>query len=268
MRKLPLQLARLTTEEVGSIVDKEETSVVLLPVGGVEPHGPHLPLGTDITIAMEICRKAASALRDRDVAVVIAPSLPYAVSERAEGFPGAVCLSSDTMQRLVAELCRAYLRDGWHHVSVVNHHLDPAHVAALHAGVLEVNESGGGAEGSGAVPVSFPNVLSRRWSAELCEEFRSGASHAGRYESSILLASDPDAVRREIMNGLEAVTPVSSEDGAETGKSLREMGGVDGYLGDPAAASAAEGKDTLQRLQNMVVTEVLEALGKDPAAAS
>ena len=262
MRKLPLHLARLTTEEVGSIVEGRETTVALLPIGGTEAHGPHLPLGTDVTIGEEICRRAARTLRDRDVAAVIAPPVPYGVSERSEGFAGAVSLPSELVQRLVAELCRAYLRDGWHHVSVVNHNLDQRHVAALHAAVVEVNESGGGAEGSGTVPVSFPNVLSRRWSAELCKEVGSGCSHAGRYESSLLLAAEPDAVRRELMNGLEPFGPLDDPYGELGRKSLRELGSEQGYLGDPAAASAGEGKDTFERLELMVVSEVLEALGR------
>ena len=248
MKKLPLQLSRLTSQEAGSIVEGKETTVVLLPVGGTEPHGPHLPLGTDLVIASEVCRRAALELRDRDVAAVIAPALAYGAAGKSEGRVGVASLSSEMVQRLAADLCRAYQRDGWHHVSLVNHHLGHEQVAALHAAVVEVNESGGGAEETGTVPVSFPNVLSRRWGASLPEELQAGETLAGRYESSLLLAVEPDAVRREIMKGLSPAIDRQADEG---------------YRGDPASATADEGRDLLDTLVRMVVTEVLEAIGKD-----
>jgi creatinine amidohydrolase len=264
MRKLPLHLAPLTTDETRSIVEGGPTPVVLLPVGSTEPHGPHLPLSTDVTISEEVCRRAARSLRDdHDVAAFIAPAVPYGVTDFAEGFAGAISLPADLVQRLAAELCRAFLRDGWHHVSMVNNHLEPEHVAALHAAAVEVNEAGGGTESAGGtVPVSFPNVLSRRWGATLTDEFKSGACHAGRYESSLVLAADADAVRREIMSGLPP-DPTSISDGIRAGKkSFRELGNEKGYFGDPAAASKGEGEETYEKLRLMVVTEVLEALGR------
>ncbi|MFW5878998.1 MAG: creatininase family protein [Myxococcota bacterium] len=248
MRKLPLQLSRLTSKEAASIVEGSHTTVVLLPVGGTQPHGPHLPLGTDLVVTKEVCRRSAVELRDNDVAAVIAPHLPYGAGRGGEAAVGTVSLTAEMVQRLAADLCRAYLRDGWHHVSLVNHHLGHEQVAALHAAVVEVNESGGGAEETGTVPVSFPNVLSRRWLATLPGELRTGSSHAGRYESSLLLAADPDEVRRELMKGLDPCD--------------EPLHAADGYRGDPASATADEGRALLDKLVRMVVTEVLEAIGK------
>ncbi len=260
-RDWPLMLAELTTEQVASVLESDLTSVALLPVGSTEPHGPHLPLATDMILSAETARRAALALRERGLAAFVAPALPYGVTDYAEGFAGAISLAAPMVTELVAALCRAYLRDGWRHVSLVNNHLEPEHVAALHAAVLEVNEAGGGAD-EGVVPVSLPNVLSRRWGATLTEEFKRGACHAGRYEGSLVLAATPQLVDTDTMATLPD-NPTSISEAMKDGKkTFREMGGDRAYFGAPASATAAEGEESYGKLVTMVVTEVLEALGQ------
>ncbi|RMG21124.1 MAG: creatininase family protein [Deltaproteobacteria bacterium] len=258
----PLELAHLTTRQARAVLEGSSTAVVLVPVGSTEPHGPHLPLSTDLIISEEVCRRAASALRRELVAAFVAPVLPYGVTDFAAGFAGAISIPAATLTAFVRDLCRAYLRDGWRHVSVVNNHLEPEHVAALHAAVVEVNEQGGGVDGGGIVPCSLPNVLSRRWGRTLTEEFKRGACHAGRYEGSLVLAARPELVDVDVMKGLPE-NPVSLSDAIASGaQTFREIGGEEAYFGAPAEATAAEGEDTYARLVEMVRCEVLEALGR------
>ena len=72
--------------------------VALLPVGSVEPHGPHLPLGTDTFISQAVAERAALRLQERGVHTMIAPSVPYGVTDFASGFQGAISVPADALR--------------------------------------------------------------------------------------------------------------------------------------------------------------------------
>jgi creatinine amidohydrolase len=103
--------------------------------------------------------------------------------------------------------------------------------------------------------------LARRWARTLSDEFKSGACHAGRYETSLVLAANEGLVDEAARAALPALD-VSLSTGIRSGKrSFREMGLEHAYTGAPADATREEGDDLLGRLATMIETEVLEALG-------
>src|SRR5690606_2652795 len=84
----------------------------------------------------------------------------------------------------------------------------------------------------GTASVACP--LTRRWARTLSAEFKSGACHAGSYESSLVLASRPEPVREAVRAALPEV-PISLSDGIRDGKStFAQMGMADAYAGAPA----------------------------------
>src|SRR5262245_19886409 len=106
-RTLPLALGEMTTEECSVVLSGPHATVVL-PVGATEPHGPHLPLGTDVLLAEESARRAVGALRALGVSATVAPPLGYGVTRYAGGFAGTISLSPAVVEQLVRELCFAY----------------------------------------------------------------------------------------------------------------------------------------------------------------
>jgi creatinine amidohydrolase len=109
--------------------------------------------------------------------------------------------------------------------------------------------------------VSYACPLTKKWARTLSAEFKSGACHAGQYETSIVMAAAPEMVD-EAMRGVLAPVPISlSKKLAEGVDTFLAMGMELAYAGDPAAASVAEGEQLIQRLAEMVVGEVREALG-------
>jgi creatinine amidohydrolase len=244
----PLRLGELTTDACASLL-RERHPVVLLPVGSTEPHGPHLPLATDAILSERTCELAAEQLRARDVAAVVAPTLPYGVTRYASEFAGAVSLSPETTARVLEELLGAWVAAGFARVCVVNNHLEPEHVEALAAAVSRV---------PGAL---FANQLTRRWGRTLSAEFRRGDCHAGSYESSLVLAARPELVHDDIRATLAPV-PISLAVAIREGKkTFRAMGSERAYFGTPSEATVAEGEALYQLLATMVVTEVCESLG-------
>ncbi len=245
-----MRLGALTTTELAALLARGPV-VALLPVGSTEPHGPHLPLSTDTCISEEAAARAVELLAARGVTALVAPSVPYGVTDYAGGFAGAIGLRAEVLTALLEDLATRLLREGFAHVCLVNNHLEPAHDAAVRAAAARCE-----AITSGVVSVACP--LTRRWGRTLSEEFKKGNCHAGRYETSLVLAARAD-VRAEYME-LPALA-VSLADGIREGKrTFRELGMDAAYTGAPALASREEGETLYALLAEMVATEVAEAL--------
>lgn len=225
-------LADLTYPEAQDLVDAG--AVALLPTGATEAHGPHLPLSTDVVISDAAAERAVSLLRAEGVPAVVLPALPYAVTEFAAGFGGTLSLSLETATALVRDVILAAHRAGFAGVVVCNAHLEPGNLEALRAAVDAANAAGARAR--------FPDVTRKPHALRLGEEFRSGACHAGSYETSLVLAAQPELVRERVAAALEP-NPASLSQAIRQGKAtFEEAGGPDAYFGYPADASRDEGE--------------------------
>src|SRR6059036_2237005 len=98
-----IRLAERTWPEAARLA-RDPRSVVLLPLGAIEQHGPHLPLLVDWLGAEELARRLAPHLERARYRVVLAPSLPYGVSTLARGWSGTVSLSVAALRRVVREI--------------------------------------------------------------------------------------------------------------------------------------------------------------------
>jgi creatinine amidohydrolase len=251
----PRQLAEMTWEDARDL-DRGRT-IAVLPVGAIEAHGPHLPLGTDGLIAEAMARAGAARLEARGVPAVVLPVLPYTVADYAADFPGTISASASAVTALVADIARAIGLQGFRALAIANAHLDPGHLASLHA-------AQGAGDREGSIPIVFPDLTRRPWGSRLTDEFRSGACHAGRFEGSIVLAARPDLVRDDVRRALDAV-PISLSAAIAQGKrTFDEAGGPRAYFGAPAAATAEEGRETIAALGTILADAVVEALEGAP----
>ena len=245
-----MNLADLRSPQLAALLAEGRTTVALLPVGAVEPHGPHAPLGTDTVISAGMCRRAARSLAgDRDVGLIVAPPLSYGVTRYGGAFPGAVGVSEATLHALVGDVCIALMRQGVRGVVIVNNHFEPEHVATLR-------------RAADALPrVRLLDLTRRAHAARLTQEFRDGSCHAGRYETSLVLADAPALLDRERMASLPAV-PVDMPAAMAAGaRDFTAMGMTDAYCGAPAEATAQEGEATFEALTAMLVEAVRELAG-------
>jgi creatinine amidohydrolase len=248
-------LARHTTASLEQLVAGKKGVIALLPVGSTEPHGPHLGLGTDVIISAAACLRACELLEKRGTMVgVIAPAISYGVTDCATGFKGAVSIPAAILTQYIAAVVDGLLMSGVRHVCLVNNHLEPAHDAAVRA-VLEGRDK----------KVSYACPLTKKWARTLSAEFKSGECHAGRYETSIMMAAAPDLVQETLRTRLSPVPISLSKKLSEGIDTFEAMGMELAYAGDPASASVEEGEQQIQRLGEMVVGEILETLGIKPA---
>jgi len=247
-----VRLADRTWCEVAAL--DRARAVALLPVGAVEAHGPHLPLGTDGILAEAMAEAAARRLAARGLIPLLLPTLPYTAAPFAEAFPGTLSVPPAAIAAIVAGIGRALADWGVPVLAIANAHLDPAHLSSLHAAAEELR-----AEGRPAV--AFPDLTRKPWALRLGEEFRSGACHAGRFEGSIVLAARPDLVRDDVRCSLPE-NPSSLSRAIRAGlTTFAEAGAPDAYFGAPAEATREEGEATIEVLGEILEEAVVEAMG-------
>lgn len=215
--------------------DVPEGAVHVLPLGAVEPHGPHAPLVTDTLISLGICHRAAERL-EGEIPVLVLPPMHYGVTRYASAFPGAVSISEGVLHSLVTELAESVSP-----LVLVNSHFEPEQVETLRETGLPLLD------------------LTRRANAErLTEEFRSGSCHAGRYETSLILADRPELVRTDRMQELKELH-VDMPAAIRAGQTdFVAMGMEEAFCGSPADSSAEEGRETFETLTDMLVELIRE----------
>lgn len=239
----------------------ERLRVALLPVGALEAHGPHLPVGTDLIIAEAMARSAAAALGAEGFAVARLPALAWTPAPFADEFAGTLSVRPATTTALVVDIARALAARGYACLGLANAHFDPANLAALAAARDEI-------ERAALLRLAWPELTRRALAARLTEEFRSGACHAGRYETSILLAERPDLVDESRRHALPD-NPISLVDAIRAGRTtFRAAGGPQAYFGAPAHASRAEGEATVARLGELLAEAVRAAFAGGPGAVT
>ena len=168
-----------TSPELEEAIQKE--AVVLVPIGQVEEHGPHLPVGTDTYIAQDVARRVAEKLQG-ELPVLVLPAVWSAYSVDAVGkWPGLIKVGTRTMIALVHDIVASLLRMGFRKVILMNGH-------GNNPGILDVvlREL---ADEFEATPI-LANVWT--FSAESFSQVRrsapGGAIHADEYETSLILA--------------------------------------------------------------------------------
>jgi creatinine amidohydrolase len=250
------ELAQLTWQEAGG-TDRDRT-VVILPVGALEAHGPHLPVATDVWIAEAMARTGADKLAARGMDVLLLPALAYTTAPFAADFPGTVSIDPAVVTGQIASVIESLARHDFEVLALANAHLDPLHIAALQSAV-------GAARHGKRMRIVFPDVTQKPWALRLTAEFKSGACHAGRYETSLMMAIRPDLVREDIRQRLPPNAKSLSAAIAAGQKSFVEAGGPRAYFGYPSEATLEEGRATIAALgailEEAVMIELARSVG-------
>jgi mycofactocin system creatininase family protein len=205
-------------------VEAGPRQLLVVPVGSLEQHGPHLPLDTDTRIAVAVAARACA----RRSGVGLAPAIAIGASGEHADFPGTLSIGSAALSTVLVELGR-HASLHWPAMLLVNGH--GGNVTAIRAAAAKLSDEGRGCHA---------------WHAAVPTENPGNDAHAGRMETSIMLALAPGDVR------IDHAAPGETRPLADILPELRAHGvrpvSPNGVLGDPSGASAAEGERLLGQL--------------------
>jgi mycofactocin precursor peptide peptidase len=206
--------------------------LLLVPVGSIEQHGPHLPLATDSVIAAAVTRAAAERIAAEGVDVLVTPTVDFGASGEHEGFPGTVSIGHDALFAVLTELGRSACR--WAR------------------GVIFVNGHGGNVPTlSKAVELLRYEGRAVAWTA--CD-LPDADAHAGDTETSLMRHLAPWSVRPDRMEK-GPTAPLADLMPRLATEGVRSISG-NGVLGDPTRSSAERGRLLFDRLVGNLVHEL------------
>ena len=200
---------------------KDDTTIVILPLGAWEQHGPHLPLATDTLIIDAVIDHAVNAeflLSDK---FLLAPTLSITASDEHQGFPGTLSTGTQALTDSVVAICRS---------------------ASWARSICIVNGHGGNADALKKIASALDHekVSYSIWSLP---SYSGSDMHAGRTETSLMLHLDSSQVK---MSLLESGATGSASELIEA----MRVGGVssvapNGIIGDATTATSEHGKEVL-----------------------
>lgn len=233
----PDRLGPATTTEVDRSRPTPR-SVLCVPLGATEQHGPHLPLDTDTRVAVAW----AEALSQHRPGFMVAPALPYGSSGEHQGFAGTLSIGQEALRSVLLELIRSAAHTFSAVVLVCGHAGNAEPVLAVtrqarhegHRVVALLPSWDEPADGEGSLTID---------------------AHAGRTETSLLLHLCPEVVRQDrlqpgVTGPVTRFLPRLRRDGVAAVS-------PNGILGDPSGASADEGR----RLFDLLVQRAIDELG-------
>lgn len=268
-----IRLAERTYQEAARLA-RDPRSIVMLPLGAVEQHGPHLPLLVDWLGAEALAETVAPHLERAGYRVILAPALPYGASPLAAAWAGTVSLSGVTLRRAIVEIVRSLARAGFRRFVLSSYQADRAHVRAMGeakrvllrkpapgGGRLRIQFAGFSPEASTRAAMLSPRVLRLSRSPRPAFEW-----HSGELETALVLARRPELARRRLIRRLPPAWVdwgAALRKGAQTFEEIAP-GGL-GYFGWPAAARAVTARRVLRLRGRLMAREILRAFGKPGA---
>ncbi len=243
MRKF--RIGEMTWPEFAEWLEKIN-SIVLIPIGSLEQHGPHLPMDTDAYDAEYVCNEVAKRLLN-DVWPLVAPTINYGVSMHHMDFPGTVTLSPKTLIDMLVDICESLIKHGVKRILIVNGHGGNAPSIQVACQILKYRHP--------EIFIGTDLMGLAKSVREKIFESKEHDIHAGEFETSTSLANRERFVRIEEIEKIHE-KPFKSE--------LLEMGKIPsgdqidyyainvkqiselGYMGYPWKADKKKGKKMLE----------------------
>jgi len=226
-----MKLEDMTSKEFKKKVN--EKSVVILPIGSIEEHGPHLPLATDCIQPMRVAERVAAKTD-----ALIAPILYYGVCNTTKHYPGTLSVSFEALRLMVRDILSELVRNGFRNIVVLTGHAGQDHMAALRVAAREVVKES-------KVKILVFSDYDIIYNKHLVPP---EDGHAGMGETSRIMAERPKLVKKR---------PPAAENKMPEYAILDDVGQYwPGWTGDPQKANAALGMS----LDNRVVAEMVKLI--------
>lgn len=225
-----MQIEELTAKDFLELKDKVKG--VVIPIGSIESHGPHLPLGTDLFTIYEICKKVAG-----EANYLLAPPLFYGLCRSTRDLPGTLSLKGETLKALLLDILESFYRQGFRNFALLSGHAGGTH----NSYIVDTAETFIEKYPDTRFLVADIVSLLKETLRELGISERD--SHAGEWETSLMLYLRKDLVRD--LNLAFEDYPTFPKFQVVKEKSFYWNSGI---WGDPKKASWEKGKVLAEKL--------------------
>lgn len=225
-------------------LDKEKT-LILIPMSPPEAHGPHLPIGTDMFVTEEISKEVIIRLKKKRKRLnpILYPTLVIGYCGANIDIPGSVSVDVKTFERLVYDTLKSLSNHGFRYVMIVTFHADPFYIKAIHRAMDKIRKSN---------KIKIVEPLSK-----LFFNNKENITHGGKEETSLMLYLYPYLVDKNYrsLGKIEvSFSPLSFR------KTLKELGAIGGYIGNPSEANIEIGRKLFNWMVNLCVETALKLM--------
>lgn len=242
MRKIYWQ--DLSSVELDRLIDTDP--IVIIPVGSVEQHGPHLPVGVDSIIATEIAYRVACRI-STSYSMIVTPTIWAGLAEHHMGHGGTLTLSLDTFMANIGDICYSLDRRGVRRIVLLNGH------GGNSAALVALSDKLGSRLSAIVASVTYFELAAKQMGKLL--DHQDSLEHACEVETSIMLAIRPDLVDMDALKSID-LTPRPAPEGRLYRWRPISHWSEHGVLGYPQAATAEKGAAIL----TCAVEECAEAI--------
>lgn len=238
----------ITSEEAKELICTVD--FIVLPVGSIEQHSRHLPLGTDIIIAENVAKEVMIRAKDEKISLLVMPPVYYGYSDEHKEFPGTISIRGSVLIDYLYDICASLARQGAKRIFIINGH-------GGNMGVLDIVSKRIGTDFGIFVFYSSPYTSEMD---KVLESDIGGIGHAGEFETSVMLHIRPDLVRankmiKEIPKQLESVgtDPRKSNEVNFNWFRLKSIMTESGVVGDPTKSNSDKGRRLIDMMANRIV---------------
>lgn len=260
--KGPKTIFEMTWPEVEEALKK--TDIVIIPVGSTEQHGTHLPLGSDTMQGTDMTKMVIHQLDEEGITVCAAPTIPFGISHAHLKFPGTITISSDTLMRVITDVCRSLHIHGFRKFILLLSH--GGNTATLN---LVANELALILNDSKIIVPNWLPIMSSKYPQVLKSPRPTHEHHSGEGETARMIYSTPKLVSKNMGEPFyvpEELDPYAKKpyEGSvpihESGVGMKEWTPF-GVMGDPSYATAETGAKLYQIITDwlcqVIKTELL-----------
>ena len=229
-------------------------SIMLVPIGTIEQHGPHLPLGTDTYGAYILSLLTKKELEKQSIPTVIAPPYYFGITYATRMFPGSVNIKTETMTLVLTEILVSYMNSGFKKQFIINHHGETAHNHGILDSIVNAKEKGVDATFVAAGPLN-EIVIPEEWDIPESFVIRAKPSrealemdgavfdiHASEKETSMIMRWFPETLRDVDNIGGYVPVSLSREEILMRAREDWRKHFPLGYLGSPHLAERRKGR--------------------------
>ena len=249
-----VKLEELTWKQIDSL-DRDKT-IFFLPISPLEEHGPHLPVGTDFLTAQDATIEAIKILNKKnpELKCVLMPAVPLGYCNFATEFPGSFSVKGKVIRDIVYSAGESLARHGFKYLIICTYHMAIGHLKGIYTGM---------------------NKVMRKYDMKICEPWSpyfynkemekrepklgfdtSKELHAGFRETSLMKYQYPYLVDESYKNLQSIYRDLYSV--RVVGKSFKQLGLKDGYVGSPARADADYGRWFFNETVNVYVNAAID----------